>query len=116
MDTWECVRDRPFNLKGEGGGGGLWFFVSFRIFFSDNTRVRIFFFVAQSANFFPEFNIRLYYKNCESDYFFFLHQNQNIFFSNIGNQNIFLETNHNLLLPPPPPPPPPPKLNGRSLK
>ena len=29
-----------------------------------------------------------------------LHQNQNIFFSNIGNQNIFLEKNHN---PPPPP-------------
>ena len=25
--------------------------------------------------------------------FFFLHQNQNIFFSNIGNQNIFLENN-----------------------
>ena len=42
------IRDRPFNLK-----GGLWFFVSFRIFFSDNTRVRIFnFFVGQSANFF----------------------------------------------------------------
>ena len=40
---------------------------------------------------FPEFNIRLYYKNSESDYFFFLHQNQNIFFSKIGNQNIFLE-------------------------
>ena len=41
--------------------------------------------------FFTEFNIRLYDKNSESDYFFFLHQNQNIFFSNIGNQNIFLE-------------------------
>ena len=42
------VRERPFNLK-----GGLWFFVSFRIFFSDNTRVRIFFFfVALNANFF----------------------------------------------------------------
>jgi hypothetical protein len=27
--------------------------------------------------------------------FIFLHQNQNIFFSNIGNQNIFLEKNHN---------------------
>jgi hypothetical protein len=27
--------------------------------------------------------------------FVFLHQNQNIFFSNIGNQNIFLEKNHN---------------------
>ena len=25
---------------------------------------------------------------------FFLHQNQNIFFSNIGYQNIFLEKNH----------------------
>ena len=95
-----CVRDRPFNLKG-GGGGGLWFFVSFRIFYSDNTRVRIVFF--------SDFHIRLYDKNSESDYFFFLHQNQNIFFSNIGNQNIFLET------PPPPPPPPPFKLNGRSL-
>ena len=34
----KTVRDRPFNLK---GGGGLCFFVSFRIFFSDNTRVRI---------------------------------------------------------------------------
>ena len=36
---------------------------------------------------------------------FFLHQNQNIFFGNIGNQNIFLEKNHT----------PPFKLNGRSL-
>ena len=61
------LRDRPFNLK-----GGLWFFVQFRIFFLDNTRVRILiFFVAQSAKFFPEFNIRLYDKNSESDYFFF---------------------------------------------
>ena len=59
-------------------------------------------------NFFPEFNIRLYDKNSESDYFFFLlHQNQNIFFSNIGNQNILLEKNHS--------PPPSCKLNGRSL-
>jgi hypothetical protein len=47
----------------------------------------------------PEFNIRLYDKNSESD-FFFLHQNQNILFSNIGNKNIFLEKKHN---PPPPP-------------
>jgi hypothetical protein len=27
---------------------------------------------------------------------FFLHQNQNIIFSNIGNQNIFLEKKHTL--------------------
>jgi hypothetical protein len=49
--------------------------------------------------FFPEFNIRLYDKNYESDLFFFLHQNQNIFFSNIGNQYIFLEKKHNPLPP-----------------
>jgi hypothetical protein len=70
------VRDQPFNLKGRGG---LWFFVSFRIFFWSR----------KGRTFFPEFNIRLYDKNSESDYFFFLHQNQNIFFSHIGNQNIF---------------------------
>ena len=52
------IRDRPFNLK---GGGELWFFVSFRIFFSDNTRVRIFiYFVAQNANFFSQ-NLTLGY-------------------------------------------------------
>jgi hypothetical protein len=39
--------------------------------------------------------------------FVFLHQNQNIFFSNIGNQNIFLDINHN---------PTPFKLNGPSLR
>ena len=53
------------------------------------------------------FNIKLYDKNSESDYIF-LHQNQNIFFSNIGNQIFFLEKKkHN--------PPPLCKLNGRSL-
>ena len=50
-------------------------------FFSDNTRVRIFIFLSRKARiFFPEFNIMLYDNNSESD-FFFLHQNQNIFFS-----------------------------------
>ena len=71
--------------------------------------MRIFiFFVAQSAIFFsPEFNIRLYDKNSESYYFFFLHQHQIIFFSNIGNQNIFLEKKTY--------PPPLFKLNDRPL-
>ena len=51
LNHFKLLRDRPFNLK-RGGGGGLWFFVSFSIFFSDNTRVRIFiFFVAQSEIF-----------------------------------------------------------------
>jgi hypothetical protein len=70
--------------------GGLWFLVSFRIFFSDTTRVRIIkFFVAQSAKFFPDYIIKLYVKTLNLIIFFFLHQNQNIFFSNIRNQNIF---------------------------
>ena len=83
-------RDRPFNLK--GGGGGLWFFVSFRNFFSDNTRVRIYFFLSPKCEFFFQ-NSTLGYmtKTLNQVIFCFLHQNQNIFFSNIGNQNIFLE-------------------------
>ena len=69
-------RDQPFNLK-----GGLWFFVSFRIFFSDNTIVRIFIFLSRKAqNFVPEFNIRLYDKNSESDLFFFPPQKSEYFF------------------------------------
>ena len=86
--------------------GGLWFFVSFRIFFSNNTELEYLFFCrAKRVIFFPEFNIRLFDKNSESDYFFFLHQNQKKNFSNIGNQNIFLEKKHN----------PSFKLNGCSL-
>ena len=89
-------------------GGGLWFFVSFRIFFSDSTRVRIYFFCRVKREFFF-LNLTLDYmtKTLNQIIFFFLHQNQNIFFSNIGNQNIFLEKNHN---------PPPFTLNGRSLR
>ena len=45
----------------------------------------LFFLWRKAQFFFPEFNIRLHDKNSESDYFFFLHQ----------NQNIFLEKNHN---------------------
>ena len=51
-----------------------------QIFFSDNTRVRIFIFLSRKVHiFFPVLNIRLYDKNSESYYFFPL-QNQNIFF------------------------------------
>ena len=90
-------RNRPFNLQ-----GGLWFFVSFRNFFSDNTSQNFFFF-PQTRFFFPEFNMT---KTLNQIIFFSLHQNQNTFFSNIGNQIIFLEKKHN---------PHPFKLNGRFL-
>jgi hypothetical protein len=72
-------RDRPFHLK-----GGLRFFVSFRIFFSDNTRVRI---KKNSCRAKREF----FFQNLTlGDITKTLNQII-IFFSNIGNQNIFLE-------------------------
>ena len=79
------TEERTISLEGRGGYG---FLFRSEFFFTDNTRDRICFFVAPSAEFFQEFNIRLYDKNSESVYFFVLHQNQNIFFSNIRNQNI----------------------------
>jgi hypothetical protein len=94
-------RDRPLTCR---GGYGFLFRSDF--FFRTTRELEYLFCLSRKAQFFlPEFNIRLYDKNSESDYLFFLHQNQNIFFSNIGNQNIFLEKKHN----------PHFKLNGRSL-
>ena len=90
-------RDRPFNLQGR-----LWFFVSFRNFFPDNTRVRIFVLFCR-ANFFLQNStlgymtktlnqIIIFFPPPKSEYFFLQHWES--------------ET-HN--------PPPPFKLNGRSL-
>ena len=59
---------------------------TFRNFLPTTRELEHLLFLSRQARiFFPEFNIRLYDKNSESNYFFFLHQNQNIFFSNIGN-------------------------------
>ena len=91
------IRDRPFNLKGRGYG----FLFRSEFFFRKTQELEYLFFMSRKA----EFNIRLYDKNSKLDYFFFLHQNQNIFFSNIGKQDIFFEKYHNH----------PFKLNGRSL-
>ena len=79
---------------------GLWFFVSFRIFFSDNTRVRIFIFCrAKREIFFPEFNIRLYNKNSESDYFFFPPPKSEYFFQQHWKSEYFFRKKP--YLPPP---------------
>jgi hypothetical protein len=59
-------------------------FFSFRIFFSDNTRVRIFIFVV-------DLTLGNYMTKTESDYFFSSTKIRIFFFSNIGNRNIFLE-------------------------
>ena len=80
------VRDRPFNLK---GGGYVFCFVH-NFFFRTTQELEYLFFLSRKArNFFPEFNIRLYVKNSESDYFFFLHQNQNIFSATLGIRIFF---------------------------
>ena len=52
-------------------GRGLWFFVSFRNLFSDNTRVRIFFFQNSTLG---------YMTKTLNQIIFFLHHNQNIFY------------------------------------
>ena len=93
-------RDRPFNLK-----GGYGFLFHSEVFFRTTQELEYFFLSRKAQNFVQEFNIRLYDKNSQSDYLFFFRQNLNILFSNIVNQNIVLEKNHN----------PPFKLNGRSL-
>ena len=72
------VRNRPFNLQGgigRGGGAegrGVMVFASFRIFFRTTRELEYLFVLLRKARiFFPEFNIRLYDKNSESDYFCF---------------------------------------------
>jgi hypothetical protein len=66
-------------LEGEGGVLFIFFYFVQNFFFGQHKSSNIYFFCRAKRNFFAEFNITLYDKNSESDYFFFLHQNQNIF-------------------------------------
>jgi hypothetical protein len=50
-------------------------------FFFGQHELEFFFLSRQARNFFPEFHIRLYDKNSESDYFFFASTKIRIFFS-----------------------------------
>jgi hypothetical protein len=63
----ESLRGRPFNLK-----GGIMVFCFVQNFFSGQLQeLEFFFFCRAKRKFFsPEFNIWLYDKNSESDYFF----------------------------------------------
>ena len=84
------LRDRPFDLKGGGGGVMVFCFVQ-KIFFRQHKSQNIFFCHAKREIFFQNLTLGYMTKTLNQIIFFFLHQNQNIFFSNIGNQNIFLE-------------------------
>ena len=93
--------DRPFNLQ-----GGLWFFVSFRIFFSDFARVRIFVFCRAKREFFFQNLTLSYMTKTLNQLLFFSSTKIRIFFSaTLGIRIFFLEKKHN----------PPFKLIGRSL-
>ena len=60
------LRDRPFNLQ-----GGYGFLFRSEIIFRITRELEYLFILSRKApNFFPEFNIRLYDKNSESDFFF----------------------------------------------
>jgi hypothetical protein len=111
--TRSCIDNFCFCLsinKNGRIGGIMFFFFRSEIFFL-TTRVRIYiFFVAQSAKYFPVFNIRLYDKNSKSN-FFFLHQNQNIFSAILGIRIFFQKKN----IAPSPLEVKPCKLNDRSL-
>jgi hypothetical protein len=89
--------------------GGLWFFVSFRIFFSDNTRVRIFiYFCRVCANFFFQYSTLGYMtKTLNQIIFFPPPKSEYLFFSATLGIRIFFfrKKTHN----------PPFKLNGSSL-
>jgi hypothetical protein len=62
------IRERPFNLKGglEGGGYGL-LFRSENFFWTTQELEYLYFLSCKAQIFFPEFNIRLYDKNSESE-------------------------------------------------
>ena len=74
--NYDCLRDRPFNLK---GGGGYGFLFRSEYFFGTTQELEYLFF-------FQNLTVGYMTKTLNHIIFFFLHQNQNIFFSNIGNQ------------------------------
>jgi hypothetical protein len=104
-----CVSEIDCVLK----GGGYGFLLRSEIFFRTRQELEFFFLSRKARNFFPEFNIRLYDKNSESDYFFFPPPKSEYFFQqHWESEYVFLEKKN---ITPPPFPPFPFKLNGRSL-
>jgi hypothetical protein len=65
------------------------------LFFGQHERYNINFFVRETRNFFPQFNIRLYDKNSESDYYFFPPPKSEYFFQqHWESEYFFLEKTH----------------------
>jgi hypothetical protein len=90
------LRDRPLNLK-----GGLWFLFCSEFFFRTTQELEYFFLSRKARIFFPEFNIRLYDKNSESDYFFFAPPKSEYFFQQHWESEYVFRKK--IITPPPPP-------------
>ena len=69
----------------------------------------LFFLLRKARNFFPQFNVRLYDKNSESDYFFFPPPKSEYFFQQHWESEYLKKKKKTT-------PPPPFKLNGHSLR
>ena len=82
-----ALRDQPFNLK----GGGYVFLFRSEFFFRTTRELEYLFFLSCKARFFfPEFHIRLYDKNSESDYFFFPPPKSEYFFQQHWESEYFV--------------------------
>ena len=89
-----AIRDRPFNLH--GGGGGYGFLLCSEICFRTTRELEYLFFLSHKAKFvFPEFNIRLYDKNSESDYCFFPPPKSELFFQQHWESEYFFNATFN---------------------
>ena len=87
------IRDRPFNLK---GGGYVFLFRSEIVFQTTQELEYLYILLCKALIFFPEFNIRLYDKNSESDYFFLPPPKSEYFFQqHWESEYFFLEKKHN---------------------
>jgi hypothetical protein len=73
------------------GGGGYGFLFRSEFFFRTTRELEYLFILSRKArNFFPEFNIKLYGKNSESDYFFFPPPKSEYFFQQHWESEYFL--------------------------
>ena len=102
------------HLTYRGGGGGLWFFVSFRIFIFGQHESRNIFILSRNF-FFLKSTLGYMTKTLNQIIFYLSSTKIRIFFSAILGIRIFF-FRKKTITPPPPPPPPSFKLNGRSLR
>jgi hypothetical protein len=96
------LRDRPFNLQ---GGVGVWFFVSFRIFFRMTLDLEYLFILSREF-FFQNSTLGYMSKTLNQISFFPPQKSEYCFQPHWESEYFFRKKNHN----------PPFKLNGRSLK